>query len=385
MVQAVLDGSRSPPEIAYAIGETIRNYFRTRGLALTGLELRRLVAELFDRHWPPSSLVAFARESVCDNPWTGSEATKSSPALPERIFGGRPSRLVRFDLSELYGLGLIDRLWADRSVEAVFVNAFDAIWIERSGRGQGRGRIERARETFRDQAHLLELVSRLARPTPSGVVHIRLRDGSEGTVVFPPAVPAGPTLVLRRGQPGHATFDRLVAAEMLSWPMADLLRLAVRSRLNILVIGPERSGKTAMLAAILRDLGDSRRIVTLSRHRAFNWPSVAKIELVASNGAKDPRFAALAETIPLLQPDVVVLDSAEQEDAAALAALLSWSGRGVVAALVPEAASSAVTAKADLLVQLGRASDGLFRAVALSDSGGTPIFAFDGTGFRCCT
>src|ERR1700682_5595716 len=45
-VRAALDTSRSPPEIAYAIGGIVHNYFRTRGVTLTSYELRRLVAEL---------------------------------------------------------------------------------------------------------------------------------------------------------------------------------------------------------------------------------------------------------------------------------------------------------------------------------------------------
>ena len=34
---------RSPPEIAYGVGELVHNYFRTRGVTLTSYELRRLV------------------------------------------------------------------------------------------------------------------------------------------------------------------------------------------------------------------------------------------------------------------------------------------------------------------------------------------------------
>ena len=45
-VRSALDTSRSPPEIAYAIGGIVHNYFRTRGVTLTSYELRRLVAEL---------------------------------------------------------------------------------------------------------------------------------------------------------------------------------------------------------------------------------------------------------------------------------------------------------------------------------------------------
>ena len=51
-VSAAIDASRSPPEIAYAIGETVHNYFRTRGLTLTSFELRRLVIELLAGRQP---------------------------------------------------------------------------------------------------------------------------------------------------------------------------------------------------------------------------------------------------------------------------------------------------------------------------------------------
>ena len=63
-VRAALDGGRSPPEIAYAIGEIVHNYFRTRGVTLTSFELRRLVAELLavrqrSPAGPEAALVAF--------------------------------------------------------------------------------------------------------------------------------------------------------------------------------------------------------------------------------------------------------------------------------------------------------------------------------------
>src|SRR6266581_9735369 len=60
-VRTALDTSRSPPEIAYAIGGIVHNYFRTRGVTLTSYELRRLVGELLTlrQHSPVPPLVAF--------------------------------------------------------------------------------------------------------------------------------------------------------------------------------------------------------------------------------------------------------------------------------------------------------------------------------------
>ena len=51
-VRGVLGAGRSPPEIAYQLGELLHNHFRTRGVTLTSYELRRLVAELLSLHGP---------------------------------------------------------------------------------------------------------------------------------------------------------------------------------------------------------------------------------------------------------------------------------------------------------------------------------------------
>lgn len=434
-VRAAIDASRSPPEIAYAIGEIVHNYFRTRGLTLTSFELRRLVVELLAgrdgrvaaTEDGRSSLVTFERESPADSQWTGDETVTPVESLPDTTFRGPPSPLVTvaprpldeivatvrgrlglapgmrpsrqaalaviasvmpaeglkadererlslMALSELCGLGLIDRIWADRTVRAVFVNAPDAVWVERDGK------VEPAAETFRDQAHLLELVSRLTRPTPAGVASFRLRDGSEGTVVFPPAAPAGPVLALRRGEPGLATFDRLVAAGVVNRPIADLLRMAARGRLNVAIVGPEGSGKTALLAAILRDTVPSRRVVSLARHREFRWPAPGKIELVAASDQEaGAPFAVLTAAAEQFRPDLVIIDSVRGPDRPVVEKLLSRSGGGAVAAVVPEVAKDL---RVDVLVRLGRAGDGLFRAVSVEDAAGSELFTFQDGGFH---
>jgi pilus assembly protein CpaF len=426
VAKAFGDG-RSPPEIAYALGEIVHNYFRTRGVTLTSYELRRLVAELLaqrqhGRRSPTGGpLVQFASEpSSRPTPWTEAAATPP-PAVADGVFAGPPSPLVsmaprdvdkvaaevraklmgdpfvlprkvvidaiasvlegsraeerdqlaRLVLSELCGLGPIDRLWADRSIRTVFVNGPDAVYLERAGV------IEPSPERFRDGAHLEEIVGRLVRRAASPVAAISLSDGSEGVVLFPPAAPAGPVLTLRRGAPGEATLQRLVAARRLDRRMADLLRVATRSRLNMLVVGPERSGKTALLAALAHDLGDAR-VVTLARHREFRWASAAKVELTASPQA--PLATLLAAGVRL-RPDLLVVDSLQQSDASALGDLLSAGARGVVAAGEPQAMTGVPRQSVDVVVHVGRLH-GSFIVASIEDATGTQLFAYqNGGGF----
>lgn len=426
-VAAAFDGGRSPAEIAYVIGEIVRNTFRTRGVTLTSYELCRLVAELLAQrqHRSPTEgpLVQFASEPSTATPsWTGVDATAPPPPVGDAVFAGPPSRLVtmtprdladvvakvrgrlvgdpfslprtvvmdaiasvldgsapeqrdrlaRLALDELCGLGPIERLWADLSIRAVFVNGPDAVYVEREGV------IEPSPERFRDRAHLEEIVGRLARRQASPAVAISLRDGSEGVVLFPPAAPAGPVLALRRGAPAEATLERLVAARRLDRRMADLLRLAVRSRLNVLVVGPEKAGKTVLLAALARDLGEAR-VVTVASHREFRWASPAKVELTVSPQAS---LGALLAAGLQLRPDLLVVDALQPSDAPALAKSLSVGARGILAAGEPQAIAGVPRQSVDLLVRVSHLH-GSFIVTSIEDATGTELFVHqkDG-GFR---
>ncbi|MBI3197679.1 MAG: Flp pilus assembly complex ATPase component TadA [Rhodospirillales bacterium] len=279
-------------------------------------------------------------------------------------------------MSEICGLGLIDRLWADRSVRAVVVNRSDAVFVERNGA------LEPAPEQFRDREHLLDIVARLTRLPPSGIAEFRLRDGSEGTLVVPPAAPSGPVLILRRGEPGSATFERLIASEMLDRAIAGLLRIAVRCRLDLVIAGPEGSGKTALLAAIARDLGEAARVVTVARHREFRWPSQSKVELVAASaGEGAASLSALLMAAVRLRPDLLLVDSVRRSELAALGKALSHGERATIAAL-SDAEIDAFEGRVDLSVRLGRARDGLFHVVSVTDSSGARLFVHENGRFH---
>jgi Flp pilus assembly CpaF family ATPase len=473
-VRSALDSGRSPPEIAYAVGEIVHNYFRTRGLTLTSYELRRLVGELLDsndRSKPApaaplekkenerltAELVSFVGKPAPSNApaWGDDERAAPKLVVPEEVLEVPPSKLVNligreaasFDrlltkvvalaspklepmaggrinrarafaivdeaieevlrveqsilpanvrerlallaVGDICGLGPIDRLWSDRSVRAVFVDGPQKVYVEREA-----GRRELASEGFRDEAHLLRLARRLAnvsgrRTAPSGVhpesiVELQLRDGGSGTVIFPPAAPGGPVLVLRRGEPGLATLQRLVASELIDRRIAGLLRIAARTSLNVLVAGPEGSGKTALLAAIVRDQS-AMRIITLARHREFRWPSLDKVELVALPGPDDPSYASLLAAAERLQPEMLVLDSVRVEEVLALVERLSRGGRGTFAVVESEALAAALARSFDIFVRLGRSHDGVFRALALEDATGAEVFVHDGGQFHCKT
>lgn len=475
-VRTALLPERSPPEIAYAVGEIVHAFFRAHALTLTSYELRRLVAELLEAYAPapamsspapappaarpapressaapapsraeakaepgaspvaiPAAVVSFASEPAA-TPWEGEERRPPDPTVPDSIFEPPPSQLVSllgredaafdrllsavldtarqllgtlrdravtraailqaiervagdeaeplspetrqrlalFARTELTGLGLIDRLWADPTVHAIFVNGPATVLVERNGK------VEPCKESFRDEAHLIELLGHLMPRPATGVAQFSLRDGGTGTAVFPPAAPRGPVVTIRRAEPGAATFDRLIVADVLDRRMADLLRLGAHCRLNILVAGPPGSGKSALLAALVRDREEAR-VVTVARNRIFHRPAPSKVELVAVPGVTP--LATLIGAGAGLQPDLLVVDSVELEDVPALVERLARS-RGTVAAVEPESLAFGLAQSVDVVLRLGRGRDGQYRVAAMLDGKGNALFVHEEGGFR---
>ena len=133
--------------------------------------------------------------------------------------------------------------------------------------------------------------------------------------------------------------------------MADLLRIATRSRLNVLMVGLEKAGKAALSAAPAHDLGDAR-VVTLAPHREFRWAPAMKVELIAS--AEAPLATLLAAGLQL-RPDLLV-GALQASDAAALGNLLPAGPRDIVADGEPQAMAGVSRQSVDIQVSVGRLS-----------------------------
>ena len=290
------------------------------------------------------------------------ERPVAPPEKPPAATVEKPAVVVASN--EMAKLGLIDRLWSDRSIQAIFVNGAQSVFIERGGA------LHAVKEVFRDEAHLSELVARLVGRPESGMADFQLRDGTTGFVILPPHAPSGPVLTMRRADPGQATLDKLVAAGAIDRPVAELLRLGARARLNMLVTGPRYCGKTALLVALVRGLEPSLRVVTVAAHRHFAWPMASKVELVAAPPAS---IANLIPPAAKLEPGLLVLDGVALPDVAALAERLLRGAPGTLAALGTEAMSDALVRSVDLVARIDR-NDGAFRVVTIEDSTGAMIF-----------
>src|ERR1700722_16069891 len=97
----------------------------------------------------------------------------------------------------------------------------------------------------------------------SPMVDARLADGSRVNVVIPPLAVDGPHLSIRRFGKIPVSEQDLLATQTLTQPMLELLRGAVKARLNIVVSGGTGGGKTTLLNVLSGHISEKERIVPI--------------------------------------------------------------------------------------------------------------------------
>lgn len=181
----------------------------------------------------------------------------------QQVRGEAHKRLVEELMHEVLGLGPLEPLLADPTINDILINGHRQVYVERFGV------LEKAPVRFSDERHLLriidKIVSRIGRRVDESQpwVDARLEDGSRVNAIIRPCAIDGPTMSIRKFSKQPYTMDRLVEAGSLSEHAAVFLQALVEARMNILISGGTGSGKTTMLNALSSFISRSERIVTI--------------------------------------------------------------------------------------------------------------------------
>ena len=164
---------------------------------------------------------------------------------------------------DILGHGPLEAYLRDPAVSEIMVNGHDQIYVERSGR------LYPVDASFADEAHLRrtieKIVARVGRRVDesSPMVDARLPDGSRVNAVVPPVALDGSLLTIRKFAADPLTIGHLIQFGTLTPQVADLLRLCVQGRMNIVVGGGAGSGKTTTLNVLSAFIPEDERIVTI--------------------------------------------------------------------------------------------------------------------------
>ena len=207
-----------------------------------------------------------ALESATENDLRQEIQAISSEFLQEKnIILNREDRQVLnqelFD--EVMGLGPLETLLQDETVNDILVNGPQQIFVERSGK------LELTDITFKDERHLLRIIDKIVSAVGRRVdesnpyVDARLQDGSRFNAMVPPIAVDGSLVSIRKFKKDKLGIDDLVNFGAFTEEMAAYLQAAVATRLNVIVSGGTGSGKTTTLNALSSFIDNNERILTI--------------------------------------------------------------------------------------------------------------------------
>lgn len=306
---------------------------------------------------------------------------------------------------------------SDRAVDLGPLGAFESL-LEEAGvleivaEGPSRLLVDRgsglvsAGKGFATHEALASAAARLFATGGGRLVHGKavqeatLPDGAHVLAVLPPFAVGGPYVEIRRlGRPA-VPGETLVSQGMLSSDMLSTLRAAIAVRRHVTVIGPADAGASQLVAALVAMVPEGERVLCVEASPELALPSSRAVRFAAGDGA----LGALIERVGSLRSDRLVVDGVSGGHVrAALAALASRSGGGILGVRAPAAAmvidqlaslaslggakdgTNALAATAThLVVRMSRGADGVRRVDSIAevqDGGLVALYEHDDGGF----
>ncbi len=222
-------------------------------------------------------------------------------------------------LDEMVGLGPIEPLLKDPTVNDILINTHRSVYVERFGK------LEATAVRFKDEAHLLRIVNKIVAGVgrrvdeSSPTVDARLPDGSRVNIAVRPVAVDGPLVSIRKFSKRPFSMDKLVEINALREPMADVLRAAVKGRISIIVSGGTGSGKTTMLNALSSHIPPDERLITIedAAELQLQQPHVGRLETRPPNveGRGEIRQRELVKNALRMRPDRIIIGEVRGEEA----------------------------------------------------------------------
>ena len=314
--------------------------------------------------------------------------------LKTPLSGRERERLSLEVLDEVFGLGPLEPLLQDPTVNDILVNGPKQVYVERAGV------LEESNVMFKDNAHLMNIIDKIVSAIgrrvdeSSPMVDARLADGSRVNVIIPPLAIDGPHISIRRF--GHIPIseDDLLRNQTLTQPMLELLRGSVKARLNIIISGGTGAGKTTLLNVLSGYISDKERIVTIEDSAELQMKQRHCVRLETRPSNIEGRGAVMQRQLVInslrMRPDRIVVGEVRGEEAldmlqamntghdGSLTTVHANSPRDALARVetmammanlnLPEKAVRRQIASAvQLVVQISRFSDGTRRVTQLSE------------------
>lgn len=300
-------------------------------------------------------------------------------------------------VNDMLGLGPLQPLLEDDSINDIMVNGPARIFVERSGRTVA------SPATFRDAAHVVGVCQRIAAAVgrrideSSPMVDARLHDGSRVNIVFPPLALDGPYISIRKFSRRVMDFERLVQQGSCPPNLARILEIAGRARLNVVISGGTGSGKTTLMNAISRMIDPGERIITVedAAELQLQQPHIVRLETrpPSLEGRGEVTQRDLVRNALRMRPDRIIIGEVRGGEAFDMLQAMNTGHDGSMSTIHANNTRDAVTrienmvqmghmglatrairtqiaSAIDLMVQVERHRDGIRRITQVTDVAG---------------
>jgi pilus assembly protein CpaF len=303
-------------------------------------------------------------------------------------------QLVTDVLDELLGLGPLEPLLKDPTITDILVNGANKVFVERYGR------LESTAVRFKDEKHLLRIIQKIVSAVGRRVdeaapmCDARLADGSRVNAVVPPLAIDGSLLSIRKFARVPISMERLIEIGSVPAQVAEVLAAVVASRRNVLISGGTGSGKTTMLNAMSAFIDGTERIVTIedSAELQLQQVHVVRLETRPQNieGKGEIAQRELVKNALRMRPDRIIVGEVRGGEAFDMLQAMNTGHDGSMTTVhantprdalsrveqmigmsgidIPARSARAQIASAiNVVIQVGRLSDGRRRMLSLSE------------------
>jgi pilus assembly protein CpaF len=251
-------------------------------------------------------------------------------------------------IAERAPLGGLERWLGDPSIDEVIVNGGGDVWVERGGQLSRVATMSRDALTTAIEHVLRPIGRRVDRTNPT--VDARLPDGSRVCAVIEPIAVDGPCVTIRR-----FALRSLPLSAFASPAVADLLRVIVASRCNVLISGATSSGKTTLLNALAALVPVTERIITMEDVAELRLPHPHVVRLESrpptAEGIGEVSMRHLLRTALRMRPDRLVLGEVRGAEAVHLVQAMNTGHDGSMSTVHANSATDAVSRLSSLVLQ----------------------------------
>lgn len=285
----------------------------------------------------------------------------------------------------------------DESVSEIMVNGIDDIYIETSGT------IEKLDIKFDSVQQLEELIRRLAARVHreinelNPIVDARLEDGSRVNAVYKNIALNGPILTIRKFPQKAITMETLIRTGGITREAAQFLEIMVKAGYNCFISGGTSSGKTTFLNVLSNYIPPSERVIVIEDSAELQIRQISNIirlECKQSNAQNRGKIAMedLIKTSLRMRPDRIIVGEVRGKEVIDMIQAMNTGHDGSLstghgnsikgmlrrlesmflqAADYPiEAVRSQIAEGIDIIIHMGRLSDGSRKVLEIAEIDG---------------